>query len=331
MLEILYTAERLLPRLLLETSGWNGIYADSEKPHLTRLWRQWGPYRINLHHFLGCSPGQAFAHPHPWPFAVRILSGRYEMTIGCAGDDPSVVPPTVCTVILGPGDVYEMTHPLGYHGIRPLDEESRTLMISGPPSWPENRVRSNATARLLTAAEMIAFRTGFSLHYAEPMPRLDDPQAGQRPATAPWIRSADPAMIAVNREEAEETAARLQSAITEIGRYELLVVEELNPEGSGDEFMTGFDITSAAIYLAWLMSLATAAENSGYALDASKLNGSMLPTDVSDEALISLSGGLADGEFIREVLKRYKSSLPDGKHLPDWVAGALAEDGLLVY
>src|SRR5512147_535227 len=80
---VLRDVERALPRLLIDRAGWNGIYADTRKPHLRRLWRQYGEYRINLHFFDGMEAGDdAFAHPHPWAFAVRIHEGIYLMDIG---------------------------------------------------------------------------------------------------------------------------------------------------------------------------------------------------------------------------------------------------------
>lgn len=100
MLEILHLAERASPKLLLDRDGWTGIYADAEKPYLRRLWRQWGAYRINLHFFEGLAPDEeAFQHPHPWLFAVRIHEGRYLMDV-CA----ERVACALARLSLGPGD-----------------------------------------------------------------------------------------------------------------------------------------------------------------------------------------------------------------------------------
>lgn len=152
MLDVLSTAERLLPELLKDEAGWTGLYADTERPALQRLWRQWGEYRIYLHQFERCASEEAFLHPHPWKFAIRLLKGRYEMGVGTSAD-PLRAPEIVARMIMEPGSCYEMTHPHGWHVIRPVDEETYSLMVAGPPVYPQNRIPANTPVRELRLDE----------------------------------------------------------------------------------------------------------------------------------------------------------------------------------
>ena len=162
MLNVLFEAEAALPGLLANEPAWTGLYADSERPTLRRLWRNWGRYRIYLHEFGPCDPARAFVHPHPWRFAVRTF-GRYGMRVG-AGEDPSRVPPVVLDVVMEAGSCYAMEHRTGFHGIYPVDPGPlRSLMVADRVEWPENKVRGNAPTRDLLRperADLFAFFRG---------------------------------------------------------------------------------------------------------------------------------------------------------------------------
>lgn len=162
MLEILYKAERLLPELLATEAGWTGLYADTEKPALTRMWRQWGECRIYLHSFGPCERGQIFPHPHPWQSAVRVW-GDYEMGIGHS-DEPDV-PPRFERMVLKPGSVYAITQPKTWHWVRPAGSGSDSVMVAGPTIYPQNRVRANKPVRGLTQSEILAQLERFTRYY----------------------------------------------------------------------------------------------------------------------------------------------------------------------
>ena len=162
MLEILYEAERLLPKLLETEDGWTGLFADTEKPALTRVWRQWGERRINLHSFGPCSHGQVFAHPHPWQSAVRTW-GDYEMGIG-QSDDPAG-PLFFERMVLKPGSVYAITNAKSWHWVRPAGAGSDSVMVSGPPIYPQNRIHANTPVRSLTRAEILGMLEYFKRYY----------------------------------------------------------------------------------------------------------------------------------------------------------------------
>lgn len=163
MLEVLKKAEAVLPELLGDDASWHGVFADTEKPYLRRLWRQWGENRIYLHHFSSCEPREEFPHPHPWQMAVRILKGEYVMGVGTSSD-LSIVP-TLEYSVFHPGDSYELLGPDKWHAIRPLKEESLSLMVAGPVMYPQNRIRSNKIARELTDDERAALFTQIREYY----------------------------------------------------------------------------------------------------------------------------------------------------------------------
>ncbi len=135
MLEILASAEKALPKMLRDESGWNSLYIDYYPPIVERLWRQWGDYRISLHRIHPCKPGESLLHPHTWPSAMRILSGKYRMEIGYSTTDEG--PPAAATLELAADSAYEMIEPHGWHSVRPLDGPSLSIMVSGKP-WNRN-------------------------------------------------------------------------------------------------------------------------------------------------------------------------------------------------
>src|SRR5947209_10035564 len=129
MLEILTAVEKDLPRLLLDEAAWSGLFIDYHPPTVERLWMRWRDCRVSLHRIHPCAPGEALFHPHPWPSAMRILSGEYEMAVGFG---PGETPPPVAALLVAREDCrYEMTHPDGWHYVCPLGEPSRSLMVSG--------------------------------------------------------------------------------------------------------------------------------------------------------------------------------------------------------
>lgn len=157
MLAILEQAEKLLPTLLDPAAEhwWDSRLVTYEKPHVERLFIQWGEYRINCQRIWPCAPEDVFIHPHPWP-AAMLVHGSYEMTVGYG--EGIEAPPTAMRVILAPGTRYEMTDPNAWHGVRPRSGPALTLMVSGKP-WgrrmpalpesPSERLTEEARSSLL--------------------------------------------------------------------------------------------------------------------------------------------------------------------------------------
>lgn len=149
MLEILRQVEIALPGLLHNASDWNSVFVDYHLPFVERVWRQWGEYRIMLHQIYPCAPEEALFHPHPWPSAMKIESGRYEMGIGFGSGS---VPVHLGKIILMEGNTYDMVHPDEWHYVCPLDGPSMSLMVIGQP-W--NRVQPvMATKKLRPFSDM---------------------------------------------------------------------------------------------------------------------------------------------------------------------------------
>lgn len=139
-LEKLLFVERALPHLL-SLRDWQTVDVDYEQPRVERVWRQYGELRIMLHRIHPCKPdAQPLFHPHPWPSAMRILSGEYLMGVG-QGWDRWQAYGRAAKIRMGPGTIYEMAQKDGWHDVQPIGGPVYTLMITGKP-W-ENPIRDS--------------------------------------------------------------------------------------------------------------------------------------------------------------------------------------------
>ncbi len=163
MLELLDIALAELPRLVDEP-GWRGMRIDYHRPFVDRAWRPWRDCRLSIHRIHPCAPDEALLHPHPWPSAIAILDGRYEMAIGYGAGSSG--PPIAARVVLTAGARYEMLDPDGWHSVRPLDAPSLSIMLSGRP-WtrampldptPQRGLSPDELAALLTAIRDLPIR-----------------------------------------------------------------------------------------------------------------------------------------------------------------------------
>jgi hypothetical protein len=124
--------------LLDNNSEWNSLDITYEPPHVERVWRQWGEYRVYLHRISRCTTDQALWHPHPWPSVVHIASGSYEMGVAngykfpASGTIDPLKNELACKLILPTGTYYEMLEPMGWHYVRPL-ETVMSIMVTGKP------------------------------------------------------------------------------------------------------------------------------------------------------------------------------------------------------
>jgi len=123
---------RELPGLLADpATPWKSLNVTYEDPHVERVWIQLGEYRLMLHRIHPCD--RPLKHPHPWPSAIRVLSGQYMMGVGRFGQNGEA---EVATLILTAGSRYEMNHPHGWHYVKPLGTPSLSVMLTGKP-WPK--------------------------------------------------------------------------------------------------------------------------------------------------------------------------------------------------
>jgi hypothetical protein len=162
MLDVLYAVEKELPHLLHDVTGWKSLYIDYHPPTVERLWRQWGEYRIQLHRIHPCSREEVLFHPHPWPSAMRVLSGEYEMAVGYALNE---TPPPIAARMIARGDfLYEMTDPGAWHYVRPLNAPTLSLMVTGRP-WNPTAPKSHPELRPLTAEQIAPLLQFFRARY----------------------------------------------------------------------------------------------------------------------------------------------------------------------
>jgi len=123
-LAIKHLTDELLP---LGPESFQSVCVDYHPPVVHRLWVKWGGKRIFLHKIEKCIPGEiALYHPHPWPSAVKVLKGEYEMGVGEDGKDPKT------TLLLKENSNYAMIDPSGWHYVKPLSA-CYTIMITGKP------------------------------------------------------------------------------------------------------------------------------------------------------------------------------------------------------
>lgn len=129
MIQKLFRVEGMLPKILRNPGLWKSLDVDYEPPRVERLWAQVNDLRVNLHRIHPCE--KPLFHDHPWPSAMRILTGSYEMAVGFG--PPGDPPPEAMTLLLNAGAVYEMVHQDAWHYVMPMRVPSMTLMITGRP------------------------------------------------------------------------------------------------------------------------------------------------------------------------------------------------------
>lgn len=144
MLQTLIKMEntRVLSKLLRTPDALNSLDIDYHPPRVERLFGQVDEYRVYFHIIHPCRREDALYHPHPWPSAMHVLKGTYEMGITHSAEDvsPSQLT-TLATVQMQGGGYYEMTDPNAWHYVRPLEGPCMSVMITGAPwgKWQEKK------------------------------------------------------------------------------------------------------------------------------------------------------------------------------------------------
>ncbi len=160
---------RALPRLLREPEEtWQSLDVIYHPPRVERAWRQHGELRVFLHRIWPCDPGEALLHPHDWPSAVHLVTGRYEHVLAYPRAEG---PLTLTTLELAAGSRYELVEPAAWHSVRPIGGPALSLMITARPYARPQRQAFAKPARPqppLDAASkrslLAAFRERFPLH-----------------------------------------------------------------------------------------------------------------------------------------------------------------------
>lgn len=109
-----------------DPKAWQSLDVDYDPPRVERLWRQYGDFRVSLHCIHTCE--KALYHPHPWPSAIHVVSGKYEMAVGTEETEAA-------RIILTQGCSYEMLDPKGWHYVRPLKSISGPTSLSVMLTW----------------------------------------------------------------------------------------------------------------------------------------------------------------------------------------------------
>lgn len=65
-----------------------------------------------------------------------VLKGSYQMWLGKSKDRQDTDPTTISTVVMSAGSLYEITDPLIWHAVIPL-ESTWTIMLNGP-AWAKD-------------------------------------------------------------------------------------------------------------------------------------------------------------------------------------------------
>ena len=138
MLEQLERVLPSLPDLLADADGWSSLDVDYHPPRVERLVRAHGSARLCVHRIHPCPPDTALFHPHPWPCAIALLAGRYELGVGYGAGDQA--PPLASRLIAHAPMRYEMLEPDAWHYVRALDAPVLSVMLSGAP-WPRSAPR----------------------------------------------------------------------------------------------------------------------------------------------------------------------------------------------
>ena len=123
---------------------WESLMINRRKPHTYRAFIQYDDTRICLHRFDACEPDSSFAHPHPWPSSMLVLSGQYDLAVSHTPDLESGDPSPVINLTLNAGSIYHMNDRHTWHQVIPRTE-CYSLMVNGP-RWDDAHRRAPSTS-----------------------------------------------------------------------------------------------------------------------------------------------------------------------------------------
>lgn len=162
MLDTLHHIEGLLPDLLRSADGWRSLDVDYHPPRVERVYRDLDGVRVYLHVIHPCERSEALFHPHPWPSAMRVLAGRYEMGVGTGSGE--MAPRAAATIVAEGPFEYEMVDPDGWHWVRPVGGPSLSVMVTGAP-WGRWSPKSETPLQPLPIERTREILATFARHY----------------------------------------------------------------------------------------------------------------------------------------------------------------------
>jgi len=141
--DILQEAINDLPSLMKNPDAWNSKLVDYESPVVERLWIPYKDCRLSLHKIHPCE--KPLKHVHPWPAAVRVISGKYEMETGIVreiefSDDWNYI--LHSSFIMSAGSEYDLISSDLWHSVKPIGSHSISVMVMGQPWVPHQSMRS---------------------------------------------------------------------------------------------------------------------------------------------------------------------------------------------
>lgn len=134
------TLQKIVPCLRdnFDDVAWKSLDINYHPPRVERLWTQIDTMRLMVHRIhptVGTpSDEESLFHPHPWPSAVYIVTGQYEMEVGYG--ETAQPPPVAAKVAMVAGACYEMTDKNGWHSVSPRGFPSISIMLTDTP-WKE--------------------------------------------------------------------------------------------------------------------------------------------------------------------------------------------------
>jgi hypothetical protein len=137
-------AESKLLSLLEHPNIWNTLDVNYFPPRVERLWIQYDQNHRLFIHVIHPTNEPCLFHKHRWPASFKIIKGQYEMGISYSekeiSSDEAYDLDQISKFILTEGSYYEMTNTHTLHYVKPQDQPSISLMITGP-LYPEASVR----------------------------------------------------------------------------------------------------------------------------------------------------------------------------------------------
>lgn len=152
MIELLQKYEYSLGELLLKPEIWNTLDVDYFPPRVERVWTQVDEIHRLFIHVIHPTNEPCLFHKHRWPAAFKMVSGSYEMGITYSekeiSSEEAYKLPNIATFIMSAGSYYEMINTHTLHYVKPLNEPSISLMLTGT-LYPEANFRKEVLTKEL--------------------------------------------------------------------------------------------------------------------------------------------------------------------------------------
>lgn len=169
--------DEVLPDLLRgPDTQWNTLDVIYHPPHVERCWMQLDDIRLFLHQIHNHpDPAECLAHPHDWPSAMKIVSGRYIHDVGYYDPMSPGLFRWLTRAELAAGTYYEMSDPIAWHRVCPIGRPALTVMIAGPLyDNPSFSVKPAEKQPKLSAAKRRDLLNSFRLFYCPEVRAAED-------------------------------------------------------------------------------------------------------------------------------------------------------------